>query len=152
MKTFLTVLVLVCSQISFANTQQATMTSFDLHPERFENAVNTAKISIDEENATVELAVRFIGAQRPLISDEVITLPLIEKYTGDCGTTVYVAQKPSRVIGAPVETVVITDFSTIVCRMKVPADQMTKVQHGEIIKGESEELINESVFAGEVLK
>ena len=127
MKTFLTVLVLVCSQISFANSQDALMSSFDLNPERFEN-VNAAKVTIDEANETIQLDVSFDGAQRPLVTGEVITLPLVDKYTGDCGTTVFVAQKPSRAIGAPVETMIVTDYSTIVCRMLVPADKMTKVQ------------------------
>ena len=152
MKTFLTVLVLVCSQISLASSQDALMSSFDLHPERFENGVNAAKITIDEINETIQLTVRFQGAQRPLVAGEEITLPLIDKYIGECGTTVYVAQKPSRVIDAPVETLIVTDYSTITCRMLVPADQMTKVELGEVINGQNEELLNASVFAGEALK
>ncbi len=152
MKTFLIVLVLVCSQITLANSQDASMNSFDLNPERFENIVNAANVTIDETNEIVKLVVRFDGAQRPLIAEETIVLPLVEKYVGDCGTTVYVAQKPSRALGAPSETMIVTDYSTIVCRMLIPADQMTKVQLGDVLRGESEELLNESVFAGTALR
>ena len=148
MKMFLTVLVLVCGQICFASSQDALMSSFDVNPERFDSVVNAAKISVDEANETIRLTVRFEGAQRPLIAEQVITLPIVDKYIGNCGTIVFVAQKPSRAIGSPMETMIVTDYSKIVCRMIIPADEMTTVQLGDVIKGESEELINESVFTG----
>lgn len=152
MKMFLTALVLVCGQICFANSQDANMSSFDVNPERFDSNVNAAKVSVDETNETIQLTVRFEGAQRPLVAQQVIILPIVDKYIGDCGTTVFVAQKPSRAIGSPVETMIVTDYSKIVCRMIIPADQMTTVQLGDVIKGESEELINESVFTGYALQ
>lgn len=152
MKMFLTALVLVCGQICFANPQDANMSSFDVNPERFDSNVNAAKVSVDETNETIQLTVRFEGAQRPLVAEQIIILPIVDKYTGNCGTTVFVAQKPSRAIGSPMETMIVTDYSKIVCRMIIPADQMTTVQLGDVIKGESEELINESVFTGFALQ
>ena len=152
MKMFLTVLVLVCGQICFASSQEANMSSFDVNPERFDSNVNAAKVSVDENNETIQLTVRFEGAQRPLVAEQIIILPIVDKYTGNCGTTVFVAQKPSRAIGSPMETMIVTDYSKIVCRMLIPSDEMTTVQLGEVIKGESEELINESVFTGFALQ
>ena len=156
MKMFLTVLALVCGQICFANSQdyqaKALMNSFDVNPERFDSNVNAAKVSVDETNGTIQLTVRFDGAQRPLVAEQVIVLPIVDKYVGDCGTTVFVAQKPSRAIGSPMETMIVTDYSKIVCRMIIPADEMTTVQLGDVIKGESEELINTSIFTGFALQ
>jgi hypothetical protein len=156
MKMFLTVLVLVCGQICFASSTErqmdALMSSFDVNPERFDSAVNAAKISVDEINETIRLTVRFEGAQRPLIAEQVITLPIVDKYVGNCGTIVFVAQKPSRAIGSPMETMIVTDYSKIVCRMIIPADEMTTVQLGDVVKGESEELINPSIFTGFALQ
>jgi hypothetical protein len=152
MKMFITVLVLVCGQICFASSQDALMSSFDVHPERFDRNVNAAKISVNETNETIQLTVRFDGAQRPLVAEEVIVLPIVDKYVGNCGTIVFVAQKPSRAIGSPMETMIVTDYSKIVCRMIIPGNEMTTVQLGDVIKGESEDLINQSVFTGFALQ
>ncbi len=128
------------------------MNSFDIDPERFDSNVNAAKVLVNENNGTIQLSVRFDGAQRPLVAEQVIVLPIVDKYVGDCGTTVFVAQKPSRAIGSPMETMIVTDYSKIVCRMIIPADEITTVQLGDVIKGESEELINTSIFTGFALE
>lgn len=152
MKAILTIAVLILSQTSFAIGEQAELSTFELDPTRFEKEVGAAKVVIDEVNGVAQLLIRYKTVLRPVTNDEVITLPILSKESGGCGVTVYTAQLPSRAVGAPVETMIISDFRSIVCRIKISNDQMTQVELGHAIKGESSDLQNVSVFSGEALE
>lgn len=152
MKAILTIAALIFSQTSFASGEQAQLSTFELDPTRFEKEISAAKVVIDETNGVAQLLIRYKTVLRPIINDEVITLPILSKESGACGVTIYTAQIPSRTIGSPVETMIISDYRTMVCRMKIASDQMTQVELGNVIKGESSELQNSSLFSGEALE
>ena len=152
MKVILTIAVMILSQTSFANVEKAELNTFELDPTRFEKEVGAAKVIIDEVNGVAQLLIRYKTVLRPIINDEVITLPLLSKETGVCGVTIYTAQVPSRVVGAPVETMIISDYRTILCRVKIASDQMTQVELGNVLKGQSNEMQNASLFFGEALE
>jgi hypothetical protein len=152
MKAILTIAVLILSQASFAANEHAELSTFDLDPARFEKEVGAAKVVIDEVNGVAQLLIRYKTVLRPVTHDETITLPILSKESGACGVTVYTAQMPSRAVGAPIETMIISDYRSIVCRIKIANDQMTQVELGNVIKGETAELQNVSVFSGEALE
>lgn len=182
MKTILTLTFLILSQSAFAF--EATLNAVQVDASRFAFAIETAKVSINEESGIAQLIIRYKNpcpsqgtgvitcrALRP--SDETITLPLITKEEGACGATIYTAQRPNRSFGGVVETLVITDLSTLVCRMKINPNEMTQVQYGlaqKIGQGQASQLSpeqssshpeqsegplrpmeNESIFVGQAL-
>lgn len=151
MKAILTIAALILSQTSLAIGEQAELSTFELDPTRFEKEVSAAKVIVDETNGIAQLLIRYKTVLRPVGNDEVITLPILSKESGACGVTVYTAQLPSRTVGAPAETMIISDYRTIVCRIKIANDQMTQVELGHVIKGENNELQNASLFSGEAL-
>ncbi len=140
MKTiFTTLALLMMSHSAFAF--ETTLNAVQVDTSRFAFEIETAKVFIDEENGMAQLSIRYKNpcpsqgegqiacrALRP--ADETITLPLISKQVGACGVTVYTAQKPNRSFGATVETLVISDFQTLVCRMRINPEEMTQVQYG----------------------
>lgn len=139
MKTILTLTLLILSQSAFAF--ETILNAVQVDPTRFAFEIETAKVSIDEENDIAQLSIRYKNpcpsqgtgqiacrALRP--ADEIITIPLISKTVGSCGVTVYTAQRPNRSFGATVETLIISDYQTLVCRMRIRPEEMTQVQYG----------------------
>lgn len=163
MKTIFTIAILTFCSTSFALSKEANLMSFQPDVYSFEHNIETAAVKIDETNGLIHLWIRFQNpcpspnngsvscrAVRP--SDEMISLPLLEKSVDNCGITVYKAQVPSRALDANLETLIVSDLSTLTCRMKIAQNKMTQVQHGYSLPGKTELLENESVFYGEILK
>lgn len=44
-----------------------------------------------------------------------ITLPIIAEYTGDCGSTIYVAQKDDRPVDGALQKLIVTDYTNNKC-------------------------------------
>ncbi len=162
MKTLLTLTVFIFSLQSFALSKEADLQSFQFDASRFEQNIESAAVKIDEQNGVVQLWIRFqnpcpspkLGsvscrAVRP--ADDVITLPLLTKSVDACGATIYKAQIPSRALDASLETLIVSDFSSLTCRMKIPKNKMTQVQHGYTLSGDKELLENVSMFYGKSL-
>jgi hypothetical protein len=163
MKTIVTLAILIFGSTSFALSKEANLTSFQFDTSRFQHNIESAAVKVDEQNGLVQLWIRYQNpcpspkngsvscrAVRP--DDEIISLPLLEKSVGNCGITVYKAQIPSRALDVSLETFIVSDLSSLTCRMKIAQNKMTQVQYGYSLPGETDLLENVSVFYGETLK
>lgn len=79
------------------------------------------KVEVRQIRKEINLALQYapecpVGMMCPaVLVDHNITLPIISEYTGDCGSTVYVAQKDDRPVDGILEKIIVTDYTNNKC-------------------------------------
>lgn len=167
MKKSLCLSLLVLSQWASGESLQITslhapLTNFDLDDRQFHKPVQKASVEIHLENEQVSIVIHeqnncqvATDNNMPCVmlrpSDRTITLPLISKEKDSCGVTTWIAAQDARPQDGPRQTIEITDYSKISCRVYVPQDEMTQIRYTYLIESRKVQNFFTSTFAGSKL-
>jgi hypothetical protein len=123
----------------------AQLVNFDIDKNLIGNTILSAQVKVNAVSKQLQLDIEHrICEGRP--GDGMATcagysasnstrLPIVEVVKGSCGETIYVARRDARPVDGLYREVIVTDNSTMLCEIYLPADQMTVVEYTVVTPG-----------------
>lgn len=92
-----------------------------------DKTAQTIKLVLVDNSLEIDCPKGFACINPPMANIRIIELPIVDQYTGFCGSHHYVAERDMRPVDGLKETITVVDHSNIVCRIHM--EHQTEVEY-----------------------